>query len=170
MCITNQTKSHIVSVNLCAGVSCTGVTSVCDRGTGACVACIGTSANANAVGDATAQGSCASSTARCQADGSCAEGDEECVWIDNQYWSYGDYETIHDVSDYMDCYGLCKDDSECTNFSYGKEGHGYAKQCFKKRGGSAQGRSEFISSPRNISKCSCGKGGFIFHDFNMEFM
>ena len=116
---------------------------MCDNGTGACVACIGTSSNANAVGDGTAQGSCAISTAKCQADGSCADttGDEECVWIDNQYWSYGDYETIHDVSDYMDCCRLCKDDSECTYFSYGKEGHGYAKQCFKKRGGSAQGKS-----------------------------
>ena len=93
--------------------------------------------------------------------------DEECTWIDNQYWSYGDYQTIHDVSDYMACCRLCKEDSECTNFSYGKEGHGYAKQCFKKRGGSAQGRSEFISSPRNISECSCGKGGFIFPDFNV---
>ena len=93
--------------------------------------------------------------------------DEECVWIDNQYWSYGDYQTIHDVSDYMACCRLCKDDSECTNFSYGKEGHGYAKQCFKKRGGSAQGRSEFISSPRNISECSCGKGGFIILDFSL---
>ena len=32
----------------------------------------------------------------------------------------------------------------------------------KKRGGSAQGRSEFISSPRDMTACSCGEGGFLF--------
>ena len=62
----------------------------------------------------------------------------------------------------MTCCRLCKDDPKCTNFSYGKEGHGYAKQCMKKRGGSAQGRSEFMSSPRDMSACSCGEGGFLF--------
>merc|ERR1719266_77243 len=81
----------------------------------------------------------------------------ECAWIDNQYWSYGDYQTVNDVSDYITCCRLCKDDPKCTNFSYGKEGHGYAKQCMKKRGGSAQGRSEFISSPRDMTSCSCGE-------------
>ena len=70
--------------------------------------------------------------------------------------------TVHDVSDYSECCRLCKEDPECENFSFGKEGHGYAKQCHKKRGGSPQGRSEFISSPRNISECSClPQGGFI---------
>ena len=88
--------------------------------------------------------------------------DEECAWIDNQYWSYGDYQTVNDVSDYMTCCRLCKDDPKCTNFSYGKEGHGYAKQCMKKRGGSAQGRSEFISSPRDMTACSCGEGQFLY--------
>jgi len=79
----------------------------------------------------------------------------ECEMTDNQYWSYGDYETIRDISDYQECCRICKEDPECTNFSYGKADKGYANQCFKKRGGSAQGRGEFISSPKDISACSC---------------
>ena len=69
---------------------------------------------------------------------------------------YGDYQVIHNIADFTECCRICKDDPECQNFSFGKEGHGYAKQCMKKRGGSASGRSEFISSPADISGCSCG--------------
>ena len=79
----------------------------------------------------------------------------ECGAIDNQYWSYGDYQTINDVSDFAECCRLCKDDSECQNFSWGKPSAGYANQCYKKKGGNAQSRSEFISSPLDISSCSC---------------
>ena len=80
----------------------------------------------------------------------------ECEWLDNKYYSYGDYQTVNDISDHKFCCRLCKADPQCTNFSFGKEGHGYANQCHKKRGGSASGRSEFISSPVDISGCSCG--------------
>jgi len=79
----------------------------------------------------------------------------ECEIIDNQYWSYGDLKTVRDVSNFKDCCRLCKEDPECTNFSFGKEGQGFANQCFKKRGGSAQGRGDFMSSPKDITACEC---------------
>jgi len=83
------------------------------------------------------------------------ETEVECEMIDNQYWSYGDYQTVRDVSDYKECCRLCKEDPKCQNFSFGKDGHGYANQCFKKRGGNPQGRPEFMSSPKDISACAC---------------
>ena len=84
--------------------------------------------------------------------------DSECVLIENQYWSYGDYQTIRDVSDPIACCKLCKEDPECENFSYGYSTHSFARQCFMKRGSEAQyaqKRNEFISSPWDISGCSC---------------
>ena len=90
--------------------------------------------------------------------------EEQCVRIDNQYWSYGDYKTVHDVSDYEECCRLCKEDPECENFSYGKEGYNYGKQCYKKRGGNlgSSAYSQFISSPRYISECSCLPQGWFY--------
>ena len=74
------------------------------------------------------------------------------------YWSYGDYKTEQNVDSTTNCCKLCKEDADCTNFSYGKVGKGYAKQCFLKRGGNEQSRGEFISSPNDISGCECGTG------------
>ena len=84
--------------------------------------------------------------------------DSECVLIENQYWSYGDYQTLRDVSGPIACCKLCKEDSECENFSYGYSTHSFAKQCFMTRGSElqyAQKRNEFISSPWDISGCPC---------------
>ena len=88
--------------------------------------------------------------------------ESECVWIDNQYWSYGRIDLIHDVSDYVQCCLLCKENPQCTRFSYGKEGHGYVNQCHINSGGNPQSRNDFMSSPSDISTCSCfPQGGFI---------
>ena len=86
----------------------------------------------------------------------------KCEEIDNQYYSYGDYQVIHNVADFTECCRICKDDPECQNFSFGKEGTQYSNQCHKKKGGNLGSRSEFISSALDISSCSCfPQGGFI---------
>ena len=46
----------------------------------------------------------------------------KCEEIDNQYYHYGNYQIIHNVADFTECCRICKDDPECQNFSFGKEG------------------------------------------------
>ena len=79
----------------------------------------------------------------------------KCEEIDNQYYSYGDYQVIHNVADFTECCRICKDDPECQNFSFGKEGTQYSNQCHKKKGGNLGSRSEFIFSAFDISSCLC---------------
>ena len=75
---------------------------------------------------------------------------------------YGDYQVIHNIADFTECCRICKDDPECQNFSFGKEGTQYSNQCHKKKGGNLGSRSEFMSSALNILSCSCfPQGGFI---------
>ena len=88
--------------------------------------------------------------------------DLRCELNDNQYYYYGDYQTIDDVSSPTDCCKLCKDDPICINFSYGKlEDGSYSRKCYLKRGGDLGRNHEFLSSPKNISGCSCEKGDLI---------
>ena len=84
--------------------------------------------------------------------------DPQCIWIENQYWSIGPDIIVPDVSDHIACCKLCKEDPECNSFSWGYPSHAYANDCYKKKNAqqnNAQGRSEFISSPVDISGCSC---------------
>ena len=96
--------------------------------------------------------------------------DPQCIWIENQYWSIGPDIVVPDVSDHIACCKLCKEDPECNSFSWGYPSHAFANDCYKKKNAqqnNAQGRSEFISSPVDISGCSC-EGTFPkYLDINM---
>ena len=83
----------------------------------------------------------------------------ECELTDNLYWSgSGHLSTVIDVDSTTDCCKLCKEDDDCTNFSHGKVGHGYAKECTLKKGGDEYSMGDFISSPKDISRCACTTG------------
>ena len=84
--------------------------------------------------------------------------------MDNIYWK-GEYiRTEQNVDSTTDCCKLCKEDVDCTNFSYGKGkvGHATYGKCYLNKGGNEDRTvirgHNFISSPKDISGCTCATG------------